>query len=200
MAACLRALPAASASSRAAGRAAPGALCTRRAAGGLGGEEGLVQRGAPVVGARRARAAFACRGLGAPRTRTPTRHPTPGRRAPAAPVAAAAAAAPNNGAAAATSSEGYDLVLSSGFLAFALHAGFLQAVEDVGLPVRGVMGTSAGALIGRCGGGVESKCLLPCCLSLPTRALARPPCHCAACGARGTRPFKLPKNFVVCRR
>ncbi len=42
----------------------------------------------------------------------------------------------------------YDLILSSGFLAFAAHAGFLQAVEDSGLPVRGVMGTSAGALIG----------------------------------------------------
>ncbi|PSC74468.1 phospholipase [Micractinium conductrix] len=42
----------------------------------------------------------------------------------------------------------YDLVLSSGFLAFANHCGFLQAVDDVGLPVGGIMGTSAGALIG----------------------------------------------------
>lgn len=71
----------------------------------------------------------------------------------------------------------YDLVLSSGFLAFANHCGFLQAgasaagehspqpaavprapahsisplppaVEDVGLPINGIMGTSAGALIG----------------------------------------------------
>ena len=71
----------------------------------------------------------------------------------------------------------YDLVLSSGFLAFANHCGFLAAgaphrlnrtaappqspspphplhpplsaaVEDVGLPVGGIMGTSAGALIG----------------------------------------------------
>jgi len=41
-----------------------------------------------------------------------------------------------------------DLVLSSGFLAFAHHAGFLQAVEDAGLSVGGVMGTSAGALTG----------------------------------------------------
>jgi predicted acylesterase/phospholipase RssA len=40
------------------------------------------------------------------------------------------------------------VVLSSGFLAFAAHAGFLQAVEDAGLPVGGVMGTSAGALTG----------------------------------------------------
>ena len=45
-------------------------------------------------------------------------------------------------------SQGVDLVLSSGFLAFANHAGFLQAVDDAGLPVRGVMGTSAGALAG----------------------------------------------------
>jgi len=42
----------------------------------------------------------------------------------------------------------FDVVLSSGFLAFANHAGFLQAVEDAGLDVRGVMGTSAGALSG----------------------------------------------------
>ncbi|KAL4423328.1 hypothetical protein ABPG77_006123 [Micractinium sp. CCAP 211/92] len=42
----------------------------------------------------------------------------------------------------------YDLVLSSGFLAFANHSGFLQAVDDVGLPINGIMGTSAGALIG----------------------------------------------------
>jgi hypothetical protein len=28
----------------------------------------------------------------------------------------------------------YDVVLSSGFLAFAQHTGFLQAVEDVGSP------------------------------------------------------------------
>ena len=45
-------------------------------------------------------------------------------------------------------SQGVDLVLSSGFLAFANHAGFLQAVDDAGLPVRGIMGTSAGALAG----------------------------------------------------
>jgi predicted acylesterase/phospholipase RssA len=44
--------------------------------------------------------------------------------------------------------EGYDIILSSGFLAFAAHAGFLQAIEDLNLPVRGVMGTSSGALTG----------------------------------------------------
>jgi predicted acylesterase/phospholipase RssA len=42
----------------------------------------------------------------------------------------------------------YDLVLSSGFLAFASHSGFLKAVDKAGLPVGGVMGTSAGALSG----------------------------------------------------
>ena len=39
-------------------------------------------------------------------------------------------------------------MLSSGFLAFAYHAGFLAAVEDLSLVVGGVMGTSAGALTG----------------------------------------------------
>ena len=41
-----------------------------------------------------------------------------------------------------------DVVLSSGFLAFAAHSGFLQAVHDRGLSVRGCYGTSAGALTG----------------------------------------------------
>jgi NTE family protein len=41
-----------------------------------------------------------------------------------------------------------DLVLSSGFLAFARHAGFLAAVEELGLPIDGVCGTSSGALCG----------------------------------------------------
>ncbi|KAG1679637.1 hypothetical protein FOA52_006154 [Chlamydomonas sp. UWO 241] len=44
----------------------------------------------------------------------------------------------------------YDVVLSSGFLAFAHHSGFLKAVDDAGLEVGGVMGTSAGALTGSC--------------------------------------------------
>uniref|UniRef100_A0A7S0WPM6 Patatin n=1 Tax=Chlamydomonas leiostraca TaxID=1034604 RepID=A0A7S0WPM6_9CHLO len=46
------------------------------------------------------------------------------------------------------SGEKVDLILSSGFLAFANHSGFLQAVEEAGLRVGGVMGTSAGALAG----------------------------------------------------
>ena len=41
-----------------------------------------------------------------------------------------------------------DLVLSSGFLAFARQAGFLRAVEESGLQVDGVCGTSSGALAG----------------------------------------------------
>lgn len=45
-------------------------------------------------------------------------------------------------------SHGVDIVLSSGFLAFGSHCGFLQAVKDVGLDVRGIMGTSSGALTG----------------------------------------------------
>lgn len=41
-----------------------------------------------------------------------------------------------------------DVVLSSGFLAFANHSGFLQAVEESGIPIGGIMGTSAGAFTG----------------------------------------------------
>ncbi|HCP47453.1 MAG TPA: hypothetical protein DIU15_15535 [Deltaproteobacteria bacterium] len=42
----------------------------------------------------------------------------------------------------------WDLVLSSGFLAFARHCGFLAGVEQHRLPVDGVCGTSSGALVG----------------------------------------------------
>ncbi len=41
-----------------------------------------------------------------------------------------------------------DLLLSSGFLAFGRQAGFLQAIEDRGLQVGAVVGTSSGALAG----------------------------------------------------
>eukprot|EP00892_Ulva_mutabilis_P011932 jgi/Ulvmu1/9110/UM005_0205.1 len=44
--------------------------------------------------------------------------------------------------------EEVDVVLSSGFLSFANHAGFLRAVEEHGFRVGGIMGTSAGALSG----------------------------------------------------
>ena len=41
-----------------------------------------------------------------------------------------------------------DLVLSSGFLAFATQAGVLRAVEEMGIEVDAVCGTSSGALAG----------------------------------------------------
>ena len=41
-----------------------------------------------------------------------------------------------------------DIILSSGFLAFARHVGVLRAVERSSLPVDGVCGTSSGALVG----------------------------------------------------
>ncbi len=41
-----------------------------------------------------------------------------------------------------------DLVLSSGFLAFAGHCGFLRAIEESGVEVDGICGTSSGALVG----------------------------------------------------
>ncbi len=48
--------------------------------------------------------------------------------------------------------EPHDLVLSSGFLAFGRHCGFLDAVEDAvaagDLAVDGICGTSSGAMVG----------------------------------------------------
>jgi predicted acylesterase/phospholipase RssA len=41
-----------------------------------------------------------------------------------------------------------DLLLSSGFLAFARHCGVLRAVEEAELPIDAVIGTSSGALVG----------------------------------------------------
>lgn len=41
-----------------------------------------------------------------------------------------------------------DLLLSSGFLAFARHAGVVQAIEEMDVPIDAVVGTSSGALIG----------------------------------------------------
>lgn len=40
-----------------------------------------------------------------------------------------------------------DLILSSGFLAFARHVGFLRAVEGAGLETGAICGTSSGALV-----------------------------------------------------
>jgi len=42
----------------------------------------------------------------------------------------------------------WDIVLSSGFLAFARHLGVLRAVEGAALPIEGVCGTSSGSLVG----------------------------------------------------
>jgi predicted acylesterase/phospholipase RssA len=42
----------------------------------------------------------------------------------------------------------YDLLLSSGFLAFARHAGVLGAIEAAGVPIDAVVGTSSGSLVG----------------------------------------------------
>ncbi len=42
----------------------------------------------------------------------------------------------------------HDLVLSGGYLAFGRQAGFLAAVEDAGIEIDGVCGTSSGALSG----------------------------------------------------
>lgn len=41
-----------------------------------------------------------------------------------------------------------DVLLSSGYLAFARHVGFLRALEERGLRVDALVGTSSGALIG----------------------------------------------------
>ena len=41
-----------------------------------------------------------------------------------------------------------DLVLSSGFLAFSRHVGFLRGIEQLDVDVGAVVGTSSGALIG----------------------------------------------------
>jgi predicted acylesterase/phospholipase RssA len=41
-----------------------------------------------------------------------------------------------------------DLVLSSGFLAFARHVGFLEAVEVAELEIDAIVGTSSGAIVG----------------------------------------------------
>ncbi len=46
------------------------------------------------------------------------------------------------------SREPHDLLLSSGFLAFARHAGVLAAIESDGPPIDAVVGTSSGALVG----------------------------------------------------
>ena len=73
----------------------------------------------------------------------------------------------------------YDVVLSSGFLAFASHSGFLKAIDNAGLAVSGVMGTSAGALTGSlyCAGYSPDEVFsLFVCLMSAHEALIS--CHC----------------------
>ena len=41
-----------------------------------------------------------------------------------------------------------DLVLSSGYLAFARHCGVVSAIEDWGISIDKVVGTSSGSLVG----------------------------------------------------
>ena len=41
-----------------------------------------------------------------------------------------------------------DLILSSGFLAFARHIGVLEAIEELGIETEGICGTSSGAMVG----------------------------------------------------
>ena len=43
---------------------------------------------------------------------------------------------------------GVDVILSSGFLGFSRHVGFLRGLEQVGTSVDAVVGTSSGALVG----------------------------------------------------
>lgn len=67
-----------------------------------------------------------------------------------------------------------DLVLSSGFLAFARHAGFLQAVEEVGgFEVEAVVGTSSGALTGAlfCAGWAPEALLVELARTAPLRRI-----------------------------
>jgi predicted acylesterase/phospholipase RssA len=45
------------------------------------------------------------------------------------------------------STNGIDLLLSSGFLAFARHVGVLGAIEETGVCVEAICGTSSGALV-----------------------------------------------------
>ena len=47
-----------------------------------------------------------------------------------------------------SASQSVDLLLSSGYLAFARHVGFLTALEERALKVEAIVGTSSGALIG----------------------------------------------------
>ncbi len=73
---------------------------------------------------------------------------------------------------------GPDLVLSSGYLAFAAQAGFLCAVEDAGLEVNGVCGTSSGALAGLLwAAGIPAQQILAELVAAPPLCRVRPHCR-----------------------
>jgi len=55
----------------------------------------------------------------------------------------------------------HDLILSSGFLAFARHLGVVQALRDAGLQPQAIVGTSSGAVVGALtAAGVEPQVIL----------------------------------------
>ncbi len=68
-----------------------------------------------------------------------------------------------------------DLVLSSGFLAFARHAGVLRAVERARVPIGAVCGTSSGALVGALwAAGHDSEAIVALVAGLAPWRLLRP--------------------------
>jgi len=68
-----------------------------------------------------------------------------------------------------------DLVLSSGFLAFARHVGVLEAIEERNTPIDGICGTSSGALIGALwAAGMPAKEIAKEIASRPPLSLVRP--------------------------
>ena len=68
-----------------------------------------------------------------------------------------------------------DLLLSSGFLAFARHVGVLHAFEQTEIPVAAICGTSSGALVGALwAAGLRGNALLELLQSRPPWRLLRP--------------------------
>ena len=55
---------------------------------------------------------------------------------------------PHDGEQGTAGSREFDVLLSSGFLAFARHLGFMQALEKASIQVTGICGTSSGAVVG----------------------------------------------------
>ncbi|KAK3245477.1 hypothetical protein CYMTET_44955 [Cymbomonas tetramitiformis] len=88
------------------------------------------------------------------------------------------------------SKDAFDIVLSSGFLAFSSHAGFLQAVDDKELCVNGIMGTSAGALTGSlyAAGYTPEQVLEILCDKIPLSWLQGPSLRSGALGALNLGP------------